>query len=285
MLAFAAMSLFSLQDALIKFLTGEYSLFQVLFIRSIVVSVPLFVLLVVRFGRKGFVTRRPLDHGIRVTLNFVAFVSYYFAVTRLPLSDATAIALSAPLIMTALSGPMLGEPADIKRKIVLLAGFTGVLIVIQPTSTGLDWLGVGAALVGATGFAALALQTRRMSATEETELMVFYAAFAFVLVTGAIMIFQWETPDAQSIMVMIGTGIVTLFAQSCIVHSYRYAPVYVIAPFEYVTILWAIFLGWWWFAEPPTSTMLSGAVIIILSGLAIVYLERKSLPRALAEHR
>ncbi|MEM7293397.1 MAG: DMT family transporter, partial [Pseudomonadota bacterium] len=239
-LAFVSMSLFSMQDALIKWLSTDFWLIQLLFFRSLVIVAATFTYLSWRHGKQGFHTKRPGAHAVRTFLNFTAFISYYIAVTRMPLADATAIALSAPLIMTALSGPLLGEPADLPRKMVLLTGFVGVLIVIQPTGENIDWVGVACALLGATLFALLALQTRRMSATESSELMVFYAAAAFLLVTGLMLFYRWDPPNAQELLILLGLGVVTLFAQYTIVSAYQFAAVYVLAPFEYVTILWAV---------------------------------------------
>lgn len=270
-LAFAAMSFFSVQDAMVKWLATDYALFQLLFVRSAVIVPLLFVVLLLRYGQRAFRTDRPHDHAIRATINFAAFLSYYFAISRMPLADVTAIALSAPLFMTALSGPLLGEPADLPRKLALLAGFVGVLIIVQPTAEHIDWLAVGAALTGATLFALLGIQTRSMSSSESSELMVFYSALAFLVVTGIIMLSVWKTPAIGEFTLMLAMGLVTVVAQFCIVHSFRYAQVYVIAPFEYVTILWAVLFGWVLFNDLPTPMMLLGAGIVIACGLYIVF--------------
>ena len=285
LLGFMSMSLFSIQDALIKNLAEDYSLFQILFIRSGVIMIPLLCMLWFRYGARAFHTSRKLDHAIRVAFNFSAFMSYYFAISRLELGQATAIALSAPLFMTALSGPLLGEPADIRRKIILCIGFFGVLLVIQPDTGQTDWLRTGAALLGALLFALLGIQTRKMSATEPTELMVFFGALTFFCVTAIIMLFGgWRTPSNEDLALLLGVGVVSLFAQFLIVHSYQFAAVYVIAPFEYVTILWALGLGWFFFSEQPTLIMLGGCSIIILCGLAIVHLEHRVAPPGKIAH-
>jgi len=274
-LASVSMSLFSVQDAFIKWLATEYWLIELLFFRSLVIVVVMSIFLSAKNGRKAFHTTRNKDHLLRTFINFGAFISFYVAVTRMPLADATAIALSAPLIMAALSGPLLGEPADLPRKIISLIGFVGVLIVIQPGAENVDWFGVECALVGAFMFAMLGLQTRRMSATESSELMVFFAAAVFLLVTSCMLLFRWDTPDLESLLWMLGLGLITLFAQYFLVSAYQFAAVYVIAPFEYVTILWALCLGFAVFHEIPTLTVLSGAALIIVCGLMIVVVERR----------
>ena len=270
-----SMSIFSVQDGIIKWLATDYWLIELLFFRSLVIVAILSIYLPVKNGRKAFYTTRYKDHFLRTFFNFTAFVSFYIAVTRMPLADATAIVLSAPLIMTALSGPLLGEAADLPRKTILLTGFVGVLIVIEPSAENIDWLGVGCALVGAFMFAMLALQTRKMSASESSELMVFFAALVFLVITSGMLLFRWDTPDLNSLLLMLGLGVITLFAQYFIVSAYQFAAVYVIAPFEYVAILWALCLGWFVFGEIPTLTVLSGAALIVFCGLMIVFIERR----------
>ncbi|MGU9956382.1 MAG: DMT family transporter [Arenicellales bacterium WSBS_2016_MAG_OTU3] len=269
-LAFVAMSLFSVQDVIVKWLSSDYPLFQLLFIRSIVVVSILLVILFWRSGTNAFRTQRKGDHLLRSAINFAAFLSYYFAVSRMPLADVTAIALSAPLFMTALSGPLLGEPADLPRKMALVAGFLGVLIIVQPTAENIDTIGVAAALFGALLFALLGIQTRRMSTTESSGLMVFSSALVIFVMAGGVSLFSWVTPDLHSMALMIGLGVVSLAAQFCIVQAYRFTQVYVVAPFDYVTILWAILFGWMFFAHLPTPTMLFGASIVVACGLYIV---------------
>ena len=263
-----------MQDAFVKWLTTDYWLIQLLFMRSIVIVVGSGLFISTRHGRNGFKTSQPGDHLLRTLFNFFAFVSYYFAITQMPLANATAIALTAPLFMTILSGPLLGEPVGIKRYSILILGFVGAVIVIQPTATDLNLQGSLFALLGAFLFAMLAIQTRKMSKHENSELMVFYAALAFLPVTGAFMPFYWETPDRVSLALMLTLGVITLFAQYTIVQSIQYAKVHVIASFEYITVLWAILIGWFVFSEPPTFTMMSGASLIIAAGLGIIWYER-----------
>jgi drug/metabolite transporter (DMT)-like permease len=255
-LCLIAVTLFSLQDSLIKWLATDYWLIQLLFVRSVMVVIGSGAYISLSQGRNGFATNRPSAHAIRTTLNFVAFVAYYMAVTQLPLANATCLALTAPLFITALAGPLLGEPVGIKRQMMLSVGFIGVLFVIQPTASDLNIQGSLFAITGALMFALLAIQTRKMSKSENSELMVFYAAFAFMIVTGVAMLFYWETPDPLSMGLMIVLGIIALFAQYTFTHAYQFARVHVIAPFEYINVVWAILIGWFVFNEAPQSSMI-----------------------------
>ena len=276
------MTLFSMQDAVVKWLASDYWLIQLLFVRSLVVVAFSGLFIASRQGLDGFMTSNPGNHLLRILFNFFAFVSYYFAITLMPLANAVSIALTAPLFMTALSGPLLGEPVGLKRYAILALGFVGAIIVIQPTAADLNLKGSSLALTGAFLFAMLAIQTRKMGKHENSELMVFYAALAFVPITGAFMLFHWETPDPASLALMLTLGVITLFAQYTIIQSVQYARVHVIAPFEYITVLLAILIGWFVFAEPPSLTMLSGASLIIAAGLGIIWYERIDAKRTTA---
>ncbi len=278
-LCLVSMTFFSVQDALVKWLVADYRLVQLLFMRSIVIVVVVGLFIAFRHGLAGFKTLRPRDHFLRTAFNFFAFLTYYLAVTEMPLANATSIGLTAPLFMTALSGPLLGEPVGIKRKLVLVAGFVGVLIIIRPGADDLNLRGSLYALAGALLFALLAIQTRKMSKNESSELMVFYAALAFLIVTGAFMMLHWVTPDPKSVVLMLTLGLITVCAQYTIVHAYQYAGVHVIAPFEYITVLWAVLIGWFVFAERPTLTMYVGASLVILAGLVICWYEKVEYDR------
>ncbi len=277
LLTLVAMSLFACQDALVKYLAADYSLLQILFIRSIVVILPLSCFLFYKNGIRAFHTNRIVDHAKRVLFNILAFLSFYYSLTRIELAQATAIAMSAPLITTALSGRLLGESANQLQKIIVVVGFVGVLLVIQPHSGSFDPIGTITVLFGALMFSLLVIQTRKMTRTESTELMVFFAALTIFCVSGVFMPILWVAPVDQDWILLPAVGVVTLFAQLAIVHAYRFAPVFVLAPFEYITIPWSLLLGWLIFAETPTLIMLIGAAIIIACGITIVEVERRSV--------
>ena len=272
-LCLTAMALFSVQDALVKWIASDYWLIQLLFVRSCVIASLSGLFIAFTNGREGFKTSKPKSHLLRVLLNFCAFFSYYLAVTLMPLATATTITMTAPLIITALAGPLLGERVGAKRLIIMVLGFIGVLIVIQPTSVDMNVKGTACALTGALMFALLGIQSRKMSKTEASELVVFYAGFCFFIVTGGFMLFYWTPTDPVTFALMLLLGLVSLFSQYTLVHAYQYAQVHVIAPFEYVTVLFAILIGWFVFAEQPAPTMYLGAVLIISAGLGICWYE------------
>jgi|TARA_B110000208_G_scaffold162996_1_gene199659 drug/metabolite transporter (DMT)-like permease len=279
-LCLASMTLFSVQDAFIKWLASDYWLLQLLFVRSLVIVIVTGFYILLNQGKVGFITRQPIGHLYRTAFNFLAFFTYYMAVTQMPLANATSIGLTAPLFMTLLAGPLLGEPVGWRRIMILMVGFIGVLIVIQPTAQDLNLAGSLYALTGAFFFAMLAIQTRKMGKDENSELMVFYAALAFLIITGGFMLFHWQTLDLPALLSMILLGCITVFAQYTITHAYQYARVHVIAPFEYITVIWAILIGWFMFDEHPSTTMYTGGILIVLAGIGISWYEKIEHKRA-----
>jgi S-adenosylmethionine uptake transporter len=274
LLCLFGMSLFSVQDALVKWLTTDYWLMQLLFVRSVVVVTMSGMFIFLRQGKKGFHTQQPISHLARMLYNFFAFLCYYLAVIQMPLAEASAIALTSPLIMTALAGPVLGEHVGMKRQFILLIGFIGVVIIIRPTADELNLNGSSLAIASAFLFAMLGIQNRKMGKSENSELMVFYSGLGFLLVTGMLMPFYWEAISLSTWLLMLLLGLNTLIAQFVVVQAFKYARVHVIAPFQYITVLWAILIGWLIFSEPPTATMLVGAAFIILAGLIICWYEK-----------
>ena len=191
--------LFSTQDSLIKWLSDGYTLLQLLLIRS-ALSVPLLILAVrTRHGWQGLTTTKPVAHILRAFVNLIAFLSYYFAISRMPLVDAVSIVASYPLFLTLLSGLMLAEYPNGRQILAVITGFIGVIFIVQPGGSEVDWLGAGAALFGCLMFAVLAIQTRRMSVSESTELMLLTGAVLILLVSALAAPFLWTQPSANEL--------------------------------------------------------------------------------------
>ena len=276
---FAALAavFFSFQDALVKWLSSDFSLFQLLFIRSIIGVTALCVLIRVRFGWTGLITRRPGGHLLRALSNLIAFLSYYFAITRMPLADATSLVLGYPLFLALLSGIFLGEHPRGRQVLALIAGFLGVMFVVQPSGENVDWLGAGAAIFGSLMFAVLGLQTRYLSKTESTELMVFSAALSFLLVTGLTLPFVWQSVKVVEFGLMVVMGSSGILGQYCLVSGFRYAPAYLVGALEYTGLIWAILFGWRFFNDIPSLAVFGGAALIVTSGIVIVHAEKSRI--------
>lgn len=266
--------LFSSQDTLVKWLSSDYTLLQLLLVRSLL-SVPVLILaILVRFGRQGLTTTNSGAHIFRALLNLVAFLSYYFAISRMPLVDAISIVSASPLFLTLLSGIVLAEYPNGRQVLAIITGFIGVIFIVQPSGSSVDWLGAGAAVFGCFLFAALGIQTRRMSASESTELMLLTGALLVLAVSLLAAPFLWQTPTREDFALMILLGLVGLGGQYALTNGFKYAPVYLVGTLEYSTLGWAAFYGWLVFNDLPGASVMAGAALVVGSGIVVLASEQ-----------
>ena len=271
------------QDALIKHLSAFYPVLQILFVRSVVMLFPIIGLLAVSGRIKSLRTTRHVDHLIRMMLNLVTFFLFFWALSRLPLADTIALMLTGPVIMAFLSGPLLGEYVGGKQFRVILFAFVGVLFMVAPTGESVDWLAVSAVSLSAVGYSLMMIQTRRLSSTESSEMIVVYTAIGVVVLTGIMMLFWWTPIVEGSGWLLIALGCISAAGHVSLAKAFSLAPVYVVGPFDYTVLLWGILFGYLFWAELPTLYMLFGATLVILAGL-LLYVEerRKALANSLA---
>ena len=266
----AAAALFAIQDAIIKLLVGDYPTMQILGVRSVVMLIPAVILLRAEGGLQCLRTSRARGHALRCVLALATWTTFYFAIARLPLGEVAAIFFSGPLMITALSGPLLGERVGWHRWTALLIGFLGVLLIVRPSGNAAGhWAGV-AALCSSLFYALMMIQTRRLTSTESNAALLLYSALFMSLVGIVTWPFQWRTPGSFDTMLLLALGLLGGFSQYAMIQAYRLAPVYVVAPFDYTHLVWAMALGYMIWAEVPDMLMLSGAIVIVGSGLYVL---------------
>lgn len=280
-IAFMCLGVFCLAvgDAIAKWLGEVHSPLQIVFFRTLV-SLPLIALLA-HFGGglRKLRTRRPGVHLLRGLIYTGTMLCFVLGLTLLPLAEATAIAFVAPLFVTLLSVPLLGERIEKPVLAASLVGFAGVLIVVRPGGGAFD---PGAlALIGAALFYALMMITaRRYGSREHLWAMVFYMTLVPFVITGLALPWVWQTPHPGHWLGFMGAGLFGVGATAFITLAFRYAPAAIAAPFDYTAMLWAVLLGWWFWGEMPDLWVFVGSALIIGSGLAIAYREgRTSLKR------
>ncbi len=266
-------------DAIAKWLGEVHSPLQIIFFRTLV-SLPLIAALA-HFGGglRKLRTRRPGVHLLRGLIYTGTMVCFVLGLTLLPLAEATAIAFVAPLFVTLLSVPLLGERIEKPVLAASLVGFAGVLIVVRP---GGEAFHPGAlALIGAAVFYALMMITaRRWGGSEHLWAMVFYMTLVPFVITALALPWVWQTPQPWHWLGFLGSGLFGVGATAFITLAFRHAPAAIAAPFDYTAMLWAVLLGWWFWGEMPDPWVFVGSVLIIGSGLAIAYREgRTSLKR------
>jgi drug/metabolite transporter (DMT)-like permease len=245
-------------------------------------SLPLIVIWVLVDGGVGQLLRIrwPL-HLLRGALSILMLGAFAFALLRLPLAEAYSIFFIAPLLVTALAVPMLGEHVDGKRWVAIGVGLGGVLVVLRPTGSGVLTLGGLAVLLAAVGYAASAILVRIVGRTDTTQSMVFWMLTMVSIGAGAIALPDWVAVRREDWLVLVGLAFSGALGQYTVTEAFRRAPASVIAPLEYTALAWGVGLDWVLWNTLPDRWMLLGAGIIIASGLFLLRRERVHLE---AEH-
>lgn len=270
-----AITLFSLGDVGAKWLGSQYPVLQVVFLRSVAALLPLLLYLSWTSGFHGLRTRHPGKHLLRATLGILFVSCLFYAYAHMPLASVVAIHFAAPLFITALSMPLLGERVGPWRWGAVLVGFVGVLIMVRPR--GADFNTAAWVAVAGTLFYALAvIVVRRISRTETSAAIVFYNLLMAISVTGLISVFIWEAPRGWDWLLFALTGFVGGLAQICITNAFRYGELAVVAPLEYLAILLATGFGYAIWGDIPDQWVWLGAVVVVGSGLLILHREART---------
>ncbi|MDK9695459.1 MAG: DMT family transporter [Siculibacillus sp.] len=231
--------------------------------------------------RDGLTTSRPGGHVMRSVYGVSAMSLWFAGVQRLPLADALAITYAAPLVVVALAAVMLGEVVRAHRWSAVAIGFVGVLIVLSPHLGDVERIGSDRGATGAVMcflsafFMALAqIEVRKLATTEKTGAIVVYFSIGSALFSLITLPFGWVMPNGTDLVLLISCGLFGGIGQIFLTMAYRHSDASVIAPLEYASMVWAVASGLWLFDEAPTSTLALGTVVIVASGVAIVWRER-----------
>jgi drug/metabolite transporter (DMT)-like permease len=259
-------------DASARMLLETYSLPQLVLLRCLF-SISLIIAFTA--ARSGFAvlrTHRPGWHVFRSFLMAGSMFAFFHALRHIPLADVIIIAFAAPLIVTSLSRPFLGEPVGPWRWTAVIVGFIGVLVVLRPGS-GLMHPAAFIALGGSVTYASLSLTARKLRNTESTAALSIYL-FGVPGVMGAVGSYgHWTTPDTTGWILFAVCGFFGGLAFIFMNAAYRQAQAAVIVPFEYTGLIWAAAAGYVFWGEVPGANTWLGAAIIIASGLFILFRE------------
>ncbi len=266
LLMLTGLALFSILNALVKGLAEHLPINQIIFFRNAIALVPLLVFSRSLGGRdmlRMTSVPRQFMQGLLFTL---VLLFIFFSYRSMPLADATAITFAQPLIVLLLSAPLLGERVSPAGWLAVGLGFTGVLLMAQPTGSGVSALGVGAAVIG-TIFSALSLlQQRFMSRTETSISIVFWTLAFSALIIMPSMLWSYVAPTPWLWLVLIGNGFASGLCQYLTTRAIFHAPASTIAPISYTKMLWALLLGFLWFGEVPSLPVLAGSAIVLCAG-------------------
>lgn len=304
----AGVTAISVNDMLIKQLSGGYPLHQMVFIRSSIGI--LFSLLLVRWegGLHLLRTSTPGLHVLRGVMVVISNMSFFAALAVIPLADATALFFVAPLMITLLSIPVLGEKVGPWRIGAVLVGFVGVVVMMKPwagqAALGVSRIVLFLPVIAALTYALNQLLTRRLGVTTSASALAVYIQGTFIaisvlfwLVAGdgrfaegvdnaslQFLLRAWVWPEDGDIWLFAGLGVNSAITGYCLSQAYRMADAATVAPFEYVGLPLAVFWGWTIWAELPDLWVTLGIFLIMGSGL-FVFLREAMLKRRIASGR
>lgn len=260
-------------DLCAKELLRTYPLEQFVFLRSCV-GLAIFLLLARQFG--GFSSLRTARwswHLLRTLFASGAMFGFFFGLSHMPLVNALTLGFTAPLMVTALSRPCLGEHVGWRRWLAVMAGFAGVLVILRPGAGVLTPAAV-AVLFAAFCYACLAITARHLGRTESSFALSVYVIAGPMLISGVLTTADdWVRPDGYGWLLFLAAGTCSVIAWIGIIGGYRRASPAILSPFEYTALIGGAIAGYLFWGEVPDRWVITGAAIIIASGLYVVYRE------------
>ena len=285
----AGIGVFSVQDLILKQLSGDYPLHQAMVLRSMV-ALPFHLAIVWWFDGKLSTILSPgwpkmLARGL---LGFLAYTAYYLGLATMPMAETVALYFTAPLFISLAAALFLGERVSPTSALAVAVGFAGVLLIVKPASEGFD-LAALLPILGAFGYALYMVAARPLGRAETGAAMAFWGNLCFLICalalsavygTGtladashpslAFLTRGWVMPDATDLLLMAACGVIAAVGLTLLTHAYRVAPSSTVAPFEYSFMFWAVLWGWLVWDELPDAIGWLGIAIIIGAGLVVI---------------
>ena len=268
----AAIGLIAVVDAICKAYTDEMHAVQLVwgYFVAIVLVVGCYFTLTGPRPPALLATSRFRLQLLRPAFLVASITTLYIGLTYLPFAEATAIGFSAPLFITALSGPILKERVGIHRWSAVVVGLLGVLIIVRPGGGLWHWASV-MPLVGAFFFACFQLTTRALAATENPHTTLFYTSTGGLFWISLLVPFFWTPPGFEHWIVFLSTGTMGALAHVCMIAAFNRGEASLLAPFNYSKMIWSVVLGYFIFDAVPGTNMWIGTLIIIAAGGYVLY--------------
>jgi drug/metabolite transporter (DMT)-like permease len=272
----AAIFIFAIMDALLKGMSSRYSPLQIACLRSI--SSWLLLLPPIAWAGSWRALRPsglPL-HLLRALLGVGMLTSFVYAVHKLSLAQTYSVFLTAPLLMTALSVPLLGEKVAGMRWLAIAAGLGGVLVILKPWGHGdISVPAAGAAALATICYSLSALTVRKLGLSNSSMSMVFWYLLMVGIGAGLLAGADWRPVPMSDWGWLVGIGVTGALGQMWLTDAFRRAPPSVVAPFEYTSILWAFAIDRIFWAASPSLNLIVGACIVVVSGIVVIVDERR----------
>jgi drug/metabolite transporter (DMT)-like permease len=276
-----AVAVFALMDAGLKTLSAHYPPFQVAALRG---SASLPLVLAWALLTTGVVpllrVRWPL-HLLRGVLGIAMMASFVYALHRLPLSTAYSIFFVAPLLLTALSVPLLHERVGPRRWAAIVVGLVGVVVLLRPGGADMLSLAALAVLLAALMYAVSAITVRVLARSDSSQAMVVWMMAMMAVGAGLLALPDWVPLRGEDAWTIAGVGVAGAVGQYAITEAFRLGEASLLAPLEYTALVWGVLLDATLWGVVPDGVTWIGAAIIVTSGLYLLRRERVHLE---AEH-
>lgn len=282
-------AIFSVQDVILKLLSGDYPLHQAMVIRSLT-ALPFHLAIVWWFdGRLSTITTpgwwKMMARGL---LNFVAYTAYYLGLAYMPMADTVALFFTTPLFITLTAVLVLGERVSMVSALAVSAGFAGVILIVKPGAVAFD-LAAFLPILGAFGYALSMVVARSLGRTESPAAMAFWGNICFLLCALALsaafgagthagaahpslafLTRGWTMPGLTDLCLMASCGIIAAAGLTLLTYAYSIAPSASIAPFEYSFMFWGVLWGWLVWGNLPDGLAWVGIAVIIAAGMIVI---------------
>lgn len=269
-----AVGFFSLMDTVLKLLAGAYPALQVAALRGLC-ALPLVVVFVAwrGEGRTLFKVRWPL-HLLRGVIGIVMLSVFTYGLRDLPLAEAYTLFFIAPLLITALSVPVLKEKVRPVHWVAIGVGMVGVVVALRPSADAFFTWGALAVLAAAACYAVSAIAGRLLSRTDSSSSLVFWSTAMMACGAGLLALPGWVPVRDEHLGLLLALAVTGFLGQVAITEAFRHGQASAVAPFEYSALAWGLGLDWVLWQTLPTAHTLTGAAIIMASGLYLIRLER-----------
>ena len=289
-----AVALATTMDGAVKWLSGEYPVHQLMFLRCAAAIPVLLVILGLRWSELTVIPPQWPMILLRAIIMATGYLSFVLAIAAIPLADAVAIYFTMPLIVAALAGPLLGEKVPLARWAVITIGFLGVLVMIRP-GAGVFEPAALFALWAAFAYGTGQMLTRRIGFAVRPSVIAFHQNTIYLAIAGLLslafgfgqfatevhpslgfLLRGWSTPPLFDLVLMLSLGLLSGTAMVLFTQAYRLAEANLVAPFEYTGMFWATFYGLLLFGDFPDLATFLGAALVIGAGLYMLANDRRS---------
>ncbi|EDL55608.1 integral membrane protein [Vibrio mediterranei AK1] len=263
-MALVSTALFTVVGVIVRLLSDSIGVFQILLFRQLVFLILLMPAIVINFASLRQPTHLKL-HTFRILGAFTALSIGFVVVSTIPLANATALGFTQVLFVALLARLFLRETLSMSRILTLILGFSGVMLIVQPSfdDTSLGYIVLG--LVASMGAAIAAICVRRIAQLESKLALLAYQALFVGILALVPSTFDWVWPSWNELLLLVSVGVISSIAQWFGVSAYKYGAANVVSNVEYVKIIYAMGIGYLLFSETPNQLAIIGVVLLFLS--------------------